>query len=71
MCIFSITTPMRRKPIGKMHSSYGKAIKAAKRNAKRLGEHVAVEHWKEGKRATVFPDGTVVTPKLRVTHDTL
>jgi len=60
MCIFLIKTPMRRKPIGKMHITYAAALKAAHRNAKRLKEHVTVEHWREGKRATVFPDGLII-----------
>lgn len=64
MCIFKVTTPMRRKPIGKMHTTYGKALKAALRAARRLNEHVIVEHWREGRRCIVFPDGFMQpTPK--------
>lgn len=60
MCIYKITTSMRRKPIGKMHTTLGQAKRAALRAAKRIGEHVNIEHWREGRRLTVFPDGEMV-----------
>ena len=59
MCVYKVTTPMRLKPIGKMHATLGKAIKSALRASKRYG-HAHVEHWRDGRVKTAFSDGTVV-----------
>jgi hypothetical protein len=64
MSIFSVTVPLRKKPIGKMYTTAGAAQRAAVRNAKRLGRQCDVEHWKDGLRWTAFPDGTVLERKL-------
>jgi hypothetical protein len=60
MCIYKVTHPMRRKPIGKMHMTLAQAKRAALRAAKRPDLGFAhVEHWRDGCRFTVFYDGTV------------
>jgi hypothetical protein len=62
MCNFRVTHPMRRKPVGRMHMTKAKAVAAALRAAKRQGAdgHANVEHWRDGRVATVFADGSVV-----------
>jgi hypothetical protein len=62
MCIYRVTHPMQRKPIGKMHATLSHAMSAAMRAAKRLG-HANVEHWRDGRVARVFSDGTTIMVK--------
>jgi hypothetical protein len=59
MCIYNITHPSRRKPIGQMWTTLGQAKRAAQRAAKRFG-HANITHWRNGHIMTVFNDGTLI-----------
>jgi hypothetical protein len=53
----------RHKPIGRYYNTLAEALRAAARNAKRLGRHTYVKHWREGMQFTVFPDGEKIEHK--------
>lgn len=64
MTIYFLKTPLRSRLIGKHHSSLARAVKAAKRASRRLGEPVDVRHWRDGICVSIYPDGGIAERRL-------